>query len=161
MGQELVLKAFIFSLPQVGHWHLWWSLPVLVSALDLDRSCCRSSFIHRDFLAWATWTTKLGFGSGHLRRAAPTEHADKEEVMDSSVDPPRLWRTLPHQAASSPVLLALCIKLATPVRKHRSELEAMKWAVLLDAILVLCVATNQKKGYNLYVSTDPCAAITP
>jgi hypothetical protein len=86
MGRELVLMLSTFALPQVGSWRCWWSLPVLASALDSDRSRGRSGFIHRCFQAWATWLDKLGLGGGHLRRAA------------------RTWTTLPHQAASSPAL---------------------------------------------------------
>ena len=133
---------------------------MLVSALDLDSSRCRSGFIHKFFQAWAAWLEKLGLGSGHLRRATTTEHAERG-VMDASVVPPRSWRTLPHQAASSPVLLALCVKLATPIMKHRSEVEAGRWTMLLLSLLALCLTTNQGQGYQLHVPTDPWSAVTP
>ena len=160
MGREIMLMRFIFRLRQIDEWRCWWSLPVLVSALDLDSSRCRSGFIHKFIQAWAAWLEKLGLGSGHLRRATTTEHAERG-VMDAPGCIYASWRTLPHQAASSPVLLALCVKLATPVMKHRSEVQAARWTMLLLSLLALCKTTNQGQGYQLHVPTDPWSAVTP
>ena len=156
MGREIMLMLFIFRLRQIDEWRCWWSLPVLVSALDLDSSRCRSGFIHKFIQAWAAWLEKLGLGSGHLRRATTTEHAERG-VMDAPGCIYASWRTLPHQAASSPVLLALCVKLATPVMKHRSEVQAARWTMLLLSLLALC----KTQGYQLHVPTDPWSAVTP
>jgi hypothetical protein len=162
MGRELMLMLFTFALAQVDRWRCWWSLPVLVSALDLDRRRCRSDFIHRYFQAWAAWLDKLGLGGGgHLRRATPTEQAEQEGIKDASEEPARTWRTLPHQAASSPALLALCVKLATPMMKHRSGLETGRWTMLLVALLALCMAGSHGHGYQLHVPTDPWSVVAP
>lgn len=151
---RLVLKGYRFRLQQACGSKMCWSLPEVVTALQLDIRRCRSGFLHRRWPGLVAWAEKHGWGKAHFRLAAPTAQA-AGSVLDHDAVPPRNWRVLPHMSASTIGLLALSTKWSVAVRGHRNMSEVRAWTSFLSALV------GKLKCRQVRVPRPSCRANAP